>query len=49
MTELEPTTMLAWIRNGALLVVEIGEENTYCLDEFGYRYFSKLNTGKATA
>ena len=43
MTELEPTTALAWIQIGTLRVVEIGEENTYCLDEFDYRYFSKLD------
>ena len=42
MRNIEANVMRSWVASGAVVVTDVGEENTYAVDEFGYRYFAKL-------
>lgn len=38
---IEGKTFWLWLSVGALVVIDVGEENMYGVDEFGYEYFAK--------
>jgi len=37
----EKTSFDYWVRNGAITITDIGEENTYAINEFGQQFFCK--------
>ena len=41
MTELEMNVVTNWLKSGAIKVTDTGEENTYYIDQFDYRYYCK--------
>ena len=41
MQELEHVTANNWLAIGTIWVTETGEENTYYIDQFDYKYFCK--------
>ena len=49
---IEQTTVHLWLTIGTIKVSELGEENTYYVDQFGLEYYCKnypLNNYEVTA
>ena len=40
---IEQTSFEYWVRQGAIVVTETGEENTYAVNECGQEFFCKHN------
>jgi len=38
----EPKTLRHWLAVGTVWITEVGDENTYCRDQFGLTFFAKL-------
>ena len=43
--EIEIKTADLWLSTGAVTVADIGEENTYYVNEFGHMFFCKNRQG----
>jgi len=40
-TEIEESTVAAWLKTNAITVDHYGQENTYYIDQFGLMFFCK--------
>jgi hypothetical protein len=41
MRELEENTANAWLKSGAIRITDVGEENTYYVNEFDHEFYCK--------
>ena len=46
--EIEIKTADLWLSTGAVTVADIGEENTYYVNEFGHMFFCKNRQGTSS-